>query len=286
MLKEGLRKVPNTIWQRLLSGPPNQRALRLSLALHLGVTLMSLSHGLIQELRAWLKPQAAPLHVFSLESLPRGDTLGLATSPHLDSQPASQPLSQKLISKKKQVPSIHFQPLPKPKTPPLSLSKTPQKVDTLGKAKPPAPAKDKSSPKLSYEEFLKSQDKSLASIASAKGHSFNQAKLSQALQSPSLSRAQTIGSGTGSPLGAYIGQMKAVIDAVWKKPPGLKGGIEALVEFEVNAHGAVTRYTILKRSQHALFDASIELVFQSGLILPPPPSGQQVFQLTFKSLES
>ncbi len=286
MLKEALQKKPyRFVWQRLRSGSPSQRALKLSLALHLGILGISLSLGLIQELRAWLKPKPGPLHIFSLESLPTGDTVGLAHSPHLESQPASRPLSQKPISKKKQVASIQFQPLPKPKTVPLAPAKTPKQVTSSTKPQPSAPAKSKTPPQLSYEEFLKSQAKPPPSGASVKSHSLDPAKLRQALQSSALSQAQALTSGKGDALGTYISQMKAVIDTVWNKPSGLKGGIEALVEFEVDTQGTVTRYTILKRSQHDLFDASIEAAFQQGWVLPPPPAGRQVFQLLFKSLD-
>ncbi len=286
MLKEALKKKPYRFaLQGLWSGSPSQKALKLSLALHLGVIGISLSLGLIQELRAWFKPKQGPLHIFSLESLPTGDTLGLAHSPPLESQPASRPLSQKTISKKKLRASIQFQPLPKPKTVPLVPAKTPQQVASSTKPKPAEPAKAKNLPQLSYEEFLKSQAKPPPAGASVKSHSLDPAKLTQALQSSALSQAQALNAGKGDALGTYINQMKAVIDTVWNKPSGLKGGIEALVEFEVDTQGTVTRYTLLKRSHHDLFDASIEAAFQLGLVLPPPPAGRQVFQLLFKSLD-
>lgn len=308
MLKEALKKKPYSfVWQRLRSGSPSQRATWCSLALHLGLMCVSLSIGLMQKLRAWLCPQKPPLHVFSLESLPTGGTVGLAHSPHLESQPASlalsqKPLSTKPISKKKPLASIQFQPLPKPenasvvtsdnvplatakKTKAQLKTKVPKQAEATAKPKPPAPAKSKTPPKLSYEAFLKSQSKHPPSVAPAKSQSLDSAKLRQALHSSTLSQAQALRSGKGDLLGTYIGQMKALIDTVWKKPSGLKGGIEALVEFEVDAQGVVTRYAILKRSQHDLFDASIEAAFQQGLVLPPPPAGKQVFQLLFKSID-
>lgn len=273
MLKEVFKKSPDRVWQRLFAGTPSQKAIRLSLVFHLSIFFLCLSLGLMQAFLAWLRPQKPSLHVFSLESL---------SSPQApEGEKSVSSPSTPTTAKKKPSPSIQFQSLPKAK-PILSPTKEGSKpLEKLSSKPNPKPvAKEPSAQKVSYEDFLKAQAKNSPPTVSSKALSLASARLGQALNT-----AQPLGAGLGSPLEAYIGQMKETIDKVWQKPLGLKGGIEALVEFEVDAAGKVTYYKIIKRSQHTLFDASIEKAFQPGLVLPAPPGGKQVFQLAFKSLE-
>lgn len=272
MLKEVLKKSPDRVWQRLCAGTPSQKAIRLSLAIHLGILLLSFGLGLMQDLWALLKRKKEPsLHVFSLESLPSSQDLGEASL-------FADPLRPS-TAKRKSSPSIQFQSLPKAKpivSPTKEGSKPLEKLSSTPSPKPKAKAP--SAQKVSYEDFLKAQSKvpPSASKPSASVSSHLKQVLNGALGMPK----------GGPALGAYISRMKEAIDQFWQKPSGLKGGIEAVVEFEVDKNGKIQSYKLIKPSHHTLFDASIEKAFQS-VSLPLPPDGKnQTFQLTFKSLDS
>lgn len=276
MLKEVFKKSPDRVWQRLCAGTPSQRAIRLSLAIHLGILLLSFGLGLIQDLWALLNRKKEPsLHVFSLESV---------SSPQApEGEKSVSSPSTPTTAKKKPSPSIQFKPLPQVKLPspsPVSKASPPVEKPEKSRSKPnPKPvAKEPSAQKVSYEDFLKAQSKvpTSASKPSASVSSHLKQVLNGALGMPKV----------GPPLGAYISRMKEAIDQVWQKPSGLKGGIEAVIEFEVDKNGKIQSYKLIKPSLHTLFDASIEKAFQS-VSLPPPPDGKnQTFQLTFKSLDS
>lgn len=287
MLKEGLRKSVVQIAKGWLwSGTHSQRAAKLSLALHVFLVVLCLSCGLIQSCIKWLKPKKT-VHVFSLEALPdRGP------SPYLEptlGQPQAQPEPKTTTTKPS---AIRFKPPPKidpkPKAQQAKASEKPKQSPTKAAPAPKQPKSAKTQPddaskRLSYEEFLKNNPKVAAKTVAKSKPVVDGAKVLQTLASPYPSASQ---GAVADDLGAYIGQMKLCIDEVWKKPSGLRGGVEALVEFFVDKNGIISKFKIIKSSHNKLFDQSIEEALGSGLLLTPPPGGKaQTFQLTFKSVD-
>lgn len=235
---------------------------------------------------AWMtwfrKP--TPEHVFELVTLnvPATDT---EAQPATVSPPPEEPVR-----------------LPRPETPPLKenrsqLEPMPDPPPALPE-EPPPPAEPETRP-MTYEEFLRQHGRPEPAASTPpppprtrEVPRIDASEITRALRetladTATRQRAARMSQAEQDALMAYIGQVRAHLNAAWRKPARAGGSnLEAVIRFTIEGDGRIVGVSVLQSSGNDLFDNSVLLAFrEAGRVAPTPDGASKSIRLTFRMVD-
>lgn len=201
-------------------------------------------------------------HIFQLEQAPKNKSVSIAP---VKSTPSVAASTSSSVTKTSLPPKVS--------TPsPSSLSKLNTASKTPGKL---------TQPKMSYEEFVKTQAKPMlkeTKAVTAQSIPTPKIKVSDIKTNfeQKLSSAQALNTGTSSSaIVDYQAHLRSAIDFAWKQPEDFSGYTNgALFEFDVDKFGHIRNVRIIQTSGSRIFDESVQQAFTRAGSVKPTPDGR------------
>lgn len=236
--------------------PDTRKAFTVSLVLHglvLGAIVLSFTWN-------WLFAEPMPDHVFQLsEPVPEAPAQPAQAAPRAQ---APTPL------KTPNIPDLKDPPPPPPKPTPA----------------PPKPTPKPEPQTIDYRNFIKQND--LPKQAARPKEQPRQPPptvkidasaitrdLQQNLSREDTARINRMSSAQQSELYSYFQRLKALLDAAFVRPTGLRESLKVTVEFRVEGDGTISSTRIARSSGSTLLDQAALEAFRSVGRFPAPPGG-------------